>query len=225
MSYTPKHGGQSKPSKPADTVGSIASEKPSEPKRKNLLRIVAVFLLIVFLAGIIVAAIFLFKPTVKKNVPVEETVASTAAVSASVPAETYAQAQAPTVTATTGSHTSSNPVLQYSGGEIPTSGSRHDVTLETDGGADAMAVIGNWHLDKGTAYSFDGYGRGVMITPVENYTFAYSAQNGHLIIDFDVDNGMDSDYTYVIGVDNLGKDILTLKRDDKEYKFTKEEQQ
>lgn len=221
MSYSPKHGGNNQANRSA-SADYASNEKTTETKSKSVKRLIAVILLIVFLAGIVVAAIFLLKPVVTPKVA-ETTTATTAAATAQT--EAAGGTQAATVAATTGSHTSSNPVLQYSGGEIPTSGARHDVTVETDGGADAMEVIGKWRLDKGTVYSFDGYGRGVMLTPVENYTFAYSARNGHLIIDFDVDDGMDTEYTYIISVDNLGKDIMTFKRDDKEYKFTKETQE
>jgi|GEM_PF-1834438 len=221
MSYSPKHGGNNKQTNRSESANYAVSEKATETKSKSIKRLIAVILLIVFLAGIIVAAIFLLKPVVSPKVAGNTTTTATANAQSGAAGGT----QAPTVAATTGSYNSSNPVLQYSNGEIPTSGSRHDVTVETDGGVDAMEVIGNWRLDKGTVYSFDGYGRGVMLTPVENYTFAYSARNGHLIIDFDVDDGMDTEYTYVIGVDDLGKDTMTFTRDDKEYKFTKEPQQ
>ncbi len=116
-----------------------------------------------------------------------------------------------------GSYSSPNSVLGYSDGEIPTTGSRHDVTVSGDGGPQAMDVIGNWRMDSVTVYKFDGYGRGVMCTDVDNYTFAYTAVNGHLYCDFDVDDAMDSDYTYV-----LTGDILTLTRGKKTFKFTKE---
>ena len=116
-----------------------------------------------------------------------------------------------------GSFTSPNSVLGYSNGEIPTTGSRHDVTVTGDGGPDAMEVIGNWRMDKITVYKFDGYGRGVMCTDVDNYTFAYSAMNGHLYCDFDVDDAMDSDYTY-----QINGDVLTLTRGEATFKFTKE---
>ena len=116
-----------------------------------------------------------------------------------------------------GSYTSENYLLGYSNGEIPTTGSRHDVTVTGDGGPDAMEVIGNWHMDKITVYKFDGYGRGVMCTDVDNYTFAYSALNGHLYCDFDVDDAMDSDYTY-----QITGDVLTLTRGEATFKFTKE---
>lgn len=116
-----------------------------------------------------------------------------------------------------GSFTSPNSVLGFSNGQIPTTGSRHDVTVSGDGGPDAMDVIGNWRMDDVTVYRFDGYGRGVMEASDANYTFAYTAINGHLYVDIDRDNAMDSDYTYLIT-----GDVLTLTRNGVQYKFTKE---
>lgn len=116
-----------------------------------------------------------------------------------------------------GSFTSPNSVLGYSNGQIPTTGNRHDVTVTGDGGPDAMEVMGNWRIDEITVYKFDGYGRGVMLTAVDNYTFAYCAINGHLIIDFDVDNAMDSDYTYKVNGNKM-----TISRNGQDFNFTKE---
>ena len=208
MSYTPKHGGKKKTSKPTEP-SDISSVEPFTPQNKKRAKIVAIILLVLFAAGIILALIFIIKPVFAT----EETPAAT---EASAPAHT----EAATVVENTGSYTSSNPVLQYSDGEIPTSGERHDVTVAADGGADAMEIIGTWYVDKWTAYIFDGYGRGVMLTSNDNYTFAYSAQYGQLIVDYDNDKGMDTEYSYI-----LDGDKLTLKRGKNEYKLTRELEQ
>lgn len=105
----------------------------------------------------------------------------------------------------------------YPNGVLPTSGTRHDVDLLPNGGKDAMEVSGLWRLDQITLYEFDGYGRGIMHTAVDDYSFAYSAQDGVLEIDFDVDNGRDIEYHYVISGDSM-----TLTSGDASYKFTKE---
>lgn len=115
-----------------------------------------------------------------------------------------------------GSNTDATSPL-YPGGVIPTSGARHDVDIASNGGADAMELSGKWRLDQNTMYEFDGYGRGLLHTGVDNYSFAYSAQDGLLAIDFDTDNGRDSEYTYVIDGDSM-----TLTRGSATYDFTKE---
>ena len=120
-----------------------------------------------------------------------------------------------------GSYNSPNDVLQYSDGEVPTTGSRHDITVTGDGGPQAMDLLGNWRLEN-TLYKFDGYGRGIMLlndkTDDNNsYTFAYSAINGHLQVDYDKDVGMDCDYTYTIS-----NDKLILKRGTAVFEMTKE---
>ena len=105
----------------------------------------------------------------------------------------------------------------YPNGVLSTSGSRHAVVLLPNGGKDAMEVSGLWRLDQITLYEFDGYGRGIMHTAVDDYSFAYSAQDGVLEIDFDVDNGRDIEYHYVIS-----GDTMTLTNGESSYKFTKE---
>lgn len=213
MSYTPKHGGGQKKASQTDKTAvesKSANTAPARPKADVLTKTLVIVLLIFFVAGIIVAAIFLFKPAAPQTDD-DNTVA------------TYAYDQSSTAAATSaysGSYTSSNPVLQYSGGEIPTSGARHDVNVIADGGVDAMEIIGTWHVDKWTSYVFDGYGRGVMLTSNDNYTFAYSAQDGLLTVDYDNDKGMDTEYTYV-----LNGDKLILKRGNNEYKLTRELEQ
>ncbi len=105
----------------------------------------------------------------------------------------------------------------YPDGVLPTSGNRHDVQLAPNGGKDAMEVNGLWRLDKVTLYEFDGYGRGILHTGVDDYSFAYSAENGFVEIDFDTDNGRDSEYSYV-----LDGDTMTFTRGDSSYTLTKE---
>lgn len=114
-----------------------------------------------------------------------------------------------------GGGTSSSPL--YPDGVIPTSGSRHDVSVLPDGGADAGELGGKWRIDKNTVYEFDGYGRGILHTAVDDYSFAYSAEDGHLNIDFDTDKGNDRDYKYTVE-----GETLTISLDDAVYTMTKE---
>ena len=104
----------------------------------------------------------------------------------------------------------------YQNGILPTSGNRHDVEVIEGGGKDAAEIEGIWDLDGNTIYEFDGRGRGIMLTAIDNYTFVYSAENGELIVDFDIDDAMDARYTYT-----LAGDTLTLSSGGREYKFTK----
>lgn len=110
-----------------------------------------------------------------------------------------------------------NPSPLYPDGVLPTSGTRHEVHVLPNGGKDAMEVNGLWRLDQVTLYEFDGYGRGIMHTAVDDYSFVYSAQDGLLEIDYDTDNGQDTEYTYVIDGDSL-----TISRGETVYQFTKE---
>lgn len=106
--------------------------------------------------------------------------------------------------------------IYYKDGVLPTSGSRHDVDVINGGGASAAELEGSWRLDQVTVYEFDGQGRGIMLTAVDNYTFLYSAENGKLAIDYDSDGGADRLYNYVINGDKL-----TLTLDDQKFEFTK----
>ena len=108
----------------------------------------------------------------------------------------------------------------YENGILPTTGSRHDVTVINGGGRDAGELEGSWALDDVTIYEFDGKGRGIMLTAVDNYTFLYSAENGKVAIDYDGDGGTDREYTYTIDGDHM-----TFTLGDAKYVFTKKEQQ
>ena len=57
MSYSPKHGGNNQANRSA-SADYASNEKTTETKSKSVKRLIAVILLIVFLAGIVVAAIF-----------------------------------------------------------------------------------------------------------------------------------------------------------------------
>lgn len=104
----------------------------------------------------------------------------------------------------------------YKNGVLPTSADRHDITLAPNGGANASEVLGTWRLDQGTTYMFDGRGRGIMLTGVDNYTFAYSAENGKLGIDMDTAVGNDFEYDY-----SVSGDTLTMTRDGRSFTLTK----
>lgn len=104
----------------------------------------------------------------------------------------------------------------YSDGILPTSGSRHDVSVIKGGGSAGAQFLGTWQLDEVTTYEFDGQGRGIMLTAVDNYTFVYSADGGKLDIDFDIDDAMDSEYSY-----SMAGDKLTISRGGATYEFKK----
>ena len=106
----------------------------------------------------------------------------------------------------------------YQNGVLPTSGDRHDVNVINGGGRNASDLEGKWSLDDVTIYEFDGLGRGIMLTGVDNYTFLYSAEDGKLCIDYDIDGGTDKEYDYTID-----GDTLTPTSGSKTYVFTKEE--
>lgn len=106
----------------------------------------------------------------------------------------------------------------YPDGVYPTSGTKHGQNLIPGGGKDVSEVTGLWSLDGATKYRFDGTGRGIMYTPSKkNFTFAYSAENGVLLIDFDDDLGEDPRYEYT-----CEGDTLTLTRGSNTYNCTRE---
>ncbi len=107
----------------------------------------------------------------------------------------------------------------YKNGVLPTAADRHDITLAENGGANASELLGKWKLDQGTTYMFDGKGRGIMLTGVDNYTFVYSAENGKLGIDMDTAKGSDFEYDY-----SVSGDTLTMTRDGNTFTLTKEQQ-
>lgn len=105
----------------------------------------------------------------------------------------------------------------YQNGVLPTSADRHDITLAPNGGANASELLGKWKIDQGTTYVFDGQGRGILLTGVDNYTFLYSAENGKLGIDIDTVAGNDFEYDY-----SVNGDTLTITRDGKTFTMKKE---
>ena len=90
-----------------------------------------------------------------------------------------------------------------SGRILPTAADRHDITVIEGGGANVSDVYGEWAVDQNTTYVFDGMGRGIVLTGAGNYTFVYSAQDGKLRIDNDVQNGDDVEYSYTIDGDKM----------------------
>lgn len=107
----------------------------------------------------------------------------------------------------------------YKNGVLPTAADRHDISLIPNGGANASELLGTWKLDQGTTYVFDGKGKGIMLTGVDNYTFNYSAEQGKLGIDMDTAAGSDFEYDY-----SVSGDTLTMTRDGKTFTLTKTEQ-
>lgn len=187
MSYSPKH--------PSADASNAKKASPADPKKKQK-TVLAVVLGILALV-IVAALIFIFVPGAESGIGnlfsgnksqyVPETQDGTTIIS-----------------------------QYYQNGVLPTSGSRHDVEVISGGGKNASEVEGVWDLDGNTIYEFDGRGRGIMLTSVDNYTFVYSAENGELLIDMDIDGAIDTRYTYT-----LSGDTLTLSRGGSEFKFTK----
>ena len=97
-----------------------------------------------------------------------------------------------------------------------TEGTRHDVTVAADGGADADKLKGIWVLDDITSYEFDGTGRGIIHTAMD-FPFSYSAEGGVLYIDVDTDDARDCRYNY-----NIDGIMMYLDRGDAKYTLTKE---
>lgn len=188
MSYSPKH--------PSTSGSRAKADTGADKKKKKQIIIIAV---LVVLALIVVAAlIFIFVPGAESGVGnlltgkteyVPETEDETTIIS-----------------------------QYYVNGVLPTSGNRHDVTVINGGGASVSELEGKWSFDGNTIYMFNGKGRGIMLTAVDNYTFMYSAENGKLIIDFDIDDAMDSEYTYT----HSGEKLI-MSRGGVDYEFDKVE--
>ena len=98
-----------------------------------------------------------------------------------------------------------------------TYGTRHDVQILPGGGENVSEVTGTWTSDNVTVMTFDGEGRGTMHTAVDDYQFAYSAQDGKLAIDFDFDGSDDTEFTY-----SVNGDTLDMKRGTQEYHLKKQ---
>lgn len=175
---------------------SAGEKKPADSKKMN--KILVVILLVVLAIVIAAAAIFIFVPGAEQGVSnlfggqsgyVPETQDGTTIIS-----------------------------QYYNNGILPTSGTRHDVDVISGGGASAAELTGVWKLDEVTVYEFDGKGRGIMLTAVDNYTFIYSAQDGKLAIDYDLDGGTDRLYDYTVNGNKL-----TLTLDTQKFEFTKKD--
>ncbi len=187
MSYSPKH-----PS--SDTSGA---KKPSTSSKKKNQKTVITIILVVLALVVVAALIFIFVPGAENGI-----------------GRLFSGNQSQYVPETQDGTTIISQY--YQNGILPTSGNRHDVEVIKGGGRNASEVEGIWSLDGNTVYEFDGRGRGIMLTAVDNYTFVYSAENGDLVVDFDIDDAMDARYTYTVS-----GDTLTLSRGGQEYKFTK----
>ena len=96
------------------------------------------------------------------------------------------------------------------------------VTPNTDNGQAAdnsvyiSAFKGKWDVDKITSYEFDGAGKGVMHTAIDDYDFSYTADSAKLYVDFVSQDADDTQYTYRIN----GNDLV-LTRWGVEYAMTK----
>lgn len=188
MSYSPKH----------PSAGSRAKSASSE-KNKKTNRILIIVILIVLALIIAAAFILAFVPGAESGI---------AGIFSGTKNEYVPETQDGTTIIS----------QYYENGVLPTSGDRHDVTVINGGGASASEVEGIWDLDGNTIYEFDGRGRGIMLTAVDNYTFVYSAENGELIVDFDIDDAMDARFSYTVS-----GDTLTMSRGGQNYVFTKSE--
>ena len=201
MSYSPKRATPSSPKnntkKPSDkkTVGNMTD---ADKKKKKALIIAIVVILVLIIA---VSLLFVFAPADGSFMGIR---------GAGVLKNSGSSNQAVTQDGTT------NITPYYKNGVLPTSSDRHDIALAPNGGANASELLGTWRLDQGTTYMFDGRGRGIMLTGVDNYTFIYSAENGKLGIDMDTSVGNDFEYDY-----SVSGDTLTMTRDGRSFTLTK----
>lgn len=104
----------------------------------------------------------------------------------------------------------------YQNGILPSAADRHDVQVIKGGGANGSDLLGKWQMGEHDTYLFDGQGRGIILTGVDNYTFTYSAESGKLRIDYDGQNGSDFEYDYT-----LSGDKMTWTRSGQTYDLTK----
>ena len=204
MSYSPKRATSSSPKnenkQPSDRkpVGNMTD---ADKKKKKALIIAIVVILVLIIA---VSLLFVFAPNDGSFMGIRGAGVLNNGQNSGSP---Y---QAETQDGTT------NITPYYKNGVLPTSSDRHDIALAPNGGANASELLGTWRLDQGTTYMFDGRGRGIMLTGVDNYTFIYSAENGKLGIDMDTSVGNDFEYDY-----SVSGDTLTMTRDGRSFTLTK----
>ena len=199
MSYTPKRAASSseaKKNEPTARAAQTMSDADKKKKKNLTIAIVAVLCVV-----IVISLLFIFAPTDGSFLGIH----GAGVISGS--GKNGAQTQNGTT----------NISPYYQNGVLPTSSDRHDITLAPNGGANVSELFGKWRLDQGTAYMFDGQGRGIMLTGVDNYTFLYSAENGKLGIDMDTIAGNDFEYDYTVS-----GDTLTMTRDGKTFTLKKE---
>ncbi len=200
MSYTPKRASSSsEDKKPVSAARAANAMSAADQKKKKTLTIAIVVVLCVVIA---VSLLFILAPSDGSFLGIHG-----AGVISGSGRGNGAQIQDGTTIIST----------YYQGGILPTSADRHDIHLAANGGANASDLLGKWRLDQGTTYVFDGQGRGIMLTGVDNYTFLYSAENGKLGIDMDTIAGNDFEYDY-----SVNGDTLTMTRDGKTYTLKKE---
>ena len=205
MSYSPRRAAPSseKTETGRQTPGNITAD---EKKKKKTLTIAIIAILGLV---IVVSLLFIFLPTDGSVLGIRGAGVLTGGGNADVVAEKSLATQNGTT----------NITPYYNNGVLPTAADRHDITIVENGGANASELYGKWKLDEGTTYMFDGQGRGIMLTGVDNYTFVYSAENGKLGIDMDTAKGSDFEYDY-----SVSGDTLTMTRDGKTFTLTKEQQ-
>lgn len=209
MSYTPRRATPS--SSKTETKPRTNNEKfngsADEKKKKRTLTIAIVVILCVV---IVVSLLFIFAPADGSVLGIRG--AGVLSGGNKKDSDLALRVESETQSGTT------NISPYYSNGVLPTAADRHDINIIPNGGANASDLLGKWKLDQGTTYMFDGQGRGIMLTGVDNYTFVYSAENGKLGIDMDTITGNDYEYDYTIS-----GDTLTMTRDGNTFTLTKVE--
>ncbi len=200
MSYTPKRATSSSEEKRnASGVGAANDRNAADQKKKKTLTIAIIVVLCVVIA---VSMLFIFAPSDGSFLGIR----GAGVVSGSNKGYVAETQNGTTIISS-----------YYQNGVLPTSADRHDIALVENGGANASELLGKWKLDQGTTYVFDGQGRGIMLTGVDNYTFLYSAENGKLGVDMDTIAGNDFEYEYTVN-----GDTLTMTRDGKTFTLKKE---
>ena len=80
-------------------------------------------------------------------------------------------------------------------------------------------LYGLWDIDGTTKYEFNGYGKGTLIVPLDEYEFIYTIQKDKLFIDFINPESADTTYTFSVSENVL--EITNVVDEDLSFKLTR----